>query len=37
MPEPAEDPVTAEFHESRHSALAGTGLETWLIGDGNRR
>jgi nicotinamidase-related amidase len=27
----------AEFHKSRHSALVGTGLETWLIQNGIRR
>lgn len=37
MPELAEYPVAAEFHKSRHSALVGTGLETWLISNGIRR
>ncbi len=38
---PMEEVVTyapaVEFHKSRHSALVGTGLETWLIQNGIRR
>jgi nicotinamidase-related amidase len=37
MPELASFPAAAEFHKSRHSALVGTGLETWLISNGIRR
>lgn len=37
MPELAEYPVAPEFHESRHSALVGTELQTWLIQNGIRR
>jgi nicotinamidase-related amidase len=37
MQEVASYAPAAEFHKGRHSALVGTGLETWLIQHGIRR